>query len=181
MTKAFCIKNYPEYYVTENGDIYSRYINNKHNQAGRIKKIKPDSCGNKYLCVRLYKNTKKHKEYIHRLVASAFIPNPENKCDVNHKNGIKTDNHVENLEWTTRSENNIHAYRVLGKKNNTFGKFGKDNPKSKIVLQIKDGKIIREFYGISEAQRKTGINSGNISACCHGLRYTAGGYQWGLQ
>ena len=63
-----------------------------------------------YEHLMLNKNKKKYNFYIHRLVANAFIPNPENKPEVNHKNGIQYDNNVSNLEWVTKSENCKHAY-----------------------------------------------------------------------
>lgn len=59
---------------------------------------------------------KMHHIYIHRAIAKAFIPNPENKSQVNHINGIKTDNRIENLEWVTQWENNIHSYKYLTRK-----------------------------------------------------------------
>lgn len=67
---------------------------------------------NGYLVVSL--NNK--REYLHRVLGMAFLNNPLNKKTINHKNGIKTDNRLENIEWATYSENNTHAYRVLGKK-----------------------------------------------------------------
>jgi len=71
---------------------------------------------NGYHSVGLWKENKEKRFSVHRLVAESFIPNPDNKSQVNHKNGIKTDNDISNLEWVTKSENAIHYYRVLRKK-----------------------------------------------------------------
>lgn len=71
-----------------------------------------------YPLVSLSKDSQVRHFRIHRLVAIAFIPNPMNKPTVNHKNGIRRDTRLENLEWCTNSENHLHAYRVLGKKPN---------------------------------------------------------------
>lgn len=180
MVKAIRIKDFPDYYITDTGDVYSRAYHPKQNPGTRFKKLKPwvNKCG--YKMVDLVKDgVKKHKP-IHRLVAEAFLSNPHNKPQINHKNGVRGDNHVENLEFCTASENILHSYRVLHhpKPVGMSGKFGKDCPLSKIVFQIKDGKIIAEFYGISEAGRQTGIDFRCISSCCLGHRKAAGGYQW---
>lgn len=102
---ALQIKDFPDYYVTDSGDVYSR----NYRQTGRIKKLIPSMCGSGYLQVNLFSLKKQCCKRIHRIVAETFIPNPENKPQINHKNGTKTDNRVENLEWVSHQENQTHS------------------------------------------------------------------------
>lgn len=179
MAKAFPIKDFPEYYITDTGNVFSRQTS--RNPDGRIKKLKLTKTKNGYLRVCLSDaNHKKHILFIHRLVAQAFIPNPENKPCVNHIDGNKENNCISNLEWCSYSENNVHAYRVLGKKPNcpNTNRVGKDSTRAIIVQQIKDGKVIAEFYGVREASRKTGIGIRSIYQCCSGRSKSGHGFQW---
>ncbi len=144
----------------------------KSHAFGRERILKVASTGTGYMGVSLHTNGTNH--LIHRLIAKAFIPNPENKPCVNHKNGNKSDNRVENLEWMTYSENEKHSYRVLGKKPNLNGKgkFGIKSASAKPVAMInEDGEILKVFGGTSEADRA--LNNGKIthkvSAVCRGI------------
>lgn len=143
--------------------------------------LKLESCKNGYLRVALYKNKIKKRFLVHRLVAQAFIINSYNKPQVNHKDGNKTNNNINNLEWTTSKENNIHAHKTGLNKGSygMVGKKGKLNKKIKIIEQYNlDNELIKKWYGFNEIQRELNIPIANIWACCNGKRKKAKGYIW---
>lgn len=109
------------------------------------------------------------KPRVHRLVAEAFIPNPENKPQVNHKDEVKTNNYVENLEWMTAKENNnygTHNERVT-------------KANSKIVAQYSTtGELVNVWPSTNEAARQLDLGAGNICKVVKGKRKTCGGFVW---
>lgn len=124
-----------------------------------------------YLLVMLKCGVKKYRTLLlHRLIAKAFIPNPDGKAQVNHINGIKTDNRIENLEWCSRSENIQHMYDTGLKKYRPLhykGKFGAEHNRSKAVRCIETGEV---FGSQSEAGRKLNICHSSVSwSIKHGL------------
>ena len=156
---------YPDYSVDTEGNIWSIGYNN----TKEIKKMKPAKTKGGYLRLPLTINNKAKSYLVHRLVALAFIPNPNNYPEVNHKNEDKTDNRVENLEWCDRSYNINYSYQKQENK----------DCRGKMVAQYdKQGNLICEYPSLGSAAEATNGSLGGISNCCHGRTKTSGGYVW---
>lgn len=170
-----------KYMVSDEGNVKSvdRYTERQHQFfAGRMIAQRDSSKSHvrsktKYKSVTLFDNGKQVDVEVHRLVATAFIANPENKKWVNHKDGNGANNRAENLEWCTPSENMQHSVIVLGNDPRRW--------KSKKVLQKTiGGKLIKEWESAWEIQRQLGYCQVSISRCCRrvkksGIMY---GYLW---
>lgn len=160
-----------DYLISTDGEVYS-------NRKRKLLKLMPQNHG--YLSVWLYDdevrpNGRKGKAYaVHRLVANAFVPNPEGKPEVNHINEIKTDNRAENLEWVAHKENSNH-----GTRGQRIGAKNLNGKRSKPVHQYDKvtGEYIQTFPSVHEAARQYG-NIGNIGQVIAGTKASAYGYIW---
>lgn len=125
----------------------------------------------------LTKNKKITIFSVHRLVALAFIPNPENYKEVNHIDHNRSNNNIDNLEWCSRSQNAQYSFTRPNRKRAKawLGKTGSQHPNSSMVWQIKDGKRIASYGSIALAEKDHGRGVGK---CVRGERKSAGGFQW---
>ena len=167
------IKGYERYEVNKKGDI-------RYSPTGKIRKR---NVANNGYCMVLLRdlNTKKFKNLsVHRLVAEAFIPNPDNLPVVNHKDGNKLNNSVDNLEWATRSENSKHSYRTGLQIHPQLGRYGWKSFNGRPVRQVDliSGKTIKEYGSICDAARQLNVHQENISACARGITNSCAGFKW---
>jgi hypothetical protein len=151
------------------------------NRKRRVKSIirKPKLKENGYLQAVLYKEHAGHDFYVHRLVATMFCSGYLKNKDVNHKDGNKRNNNADNLEWCSRSENQLHAYRQLKRGCYSKGRFGKLSHRAKPVMQLSlNGDFIKYWDCAADAQRQLGIGESSIRSCLYGRYRQAGGYVW---
>lgn len=192
------IKDWKDYQVSNLGNV--KRLN--YRKTGKEKKIKQQKLKYGYLYITLNQNGKRKTFRVHRLVAQAFIPNPNNLPQVNHKDEDKTNNVVENLEWCDARHNSNYGTRNkriseahTGEKHHMYGKHHTEESKRKMSEKLKGvtrpkrrkaifqldketNNIIKEWTGAKEAAKELGISQGHITNCCQGKRKTAYGFKW---
>lgn len=184
------IKDFENYEVSTDGEV--RSLN--YARSGKCRIMKPQPNGNGYLGVGLSKNNKSHTKTIHRLVAEAFIPNPDNLRDVDHINGDRTDNRVENLRWCSHKDNQgydlcrqrmseAHTGKKLSEQHrDNISKANKGKPKPHFEVKIDqytlDDVFVRTWKSTMEIERVLGFKHNNISSACNGKLKTAYGSKW---
>lgn len=159
------VKGYDAYEVSNMGRVRSLYkykfIKGKYRKIEKVHYLKGADNGHGYKYVTVCDSGKHKRLYVHRMVADAFLANPNNLPQINHKDENKANNNVANLEWCDSQYNMDYSF-------------------SKAVEQIdmKTGEIVASFKSSKEAGRQTGFSSGNISQACNGIWRYYNGYYW---
>ena len=183
------IRDYEGLYEVSNLGRIKRLENDK-NRKEKILKPYKNKLG--YLCINLYRDNKVKQMYVHRLVAIAFIPNPENKPCIDHINTIRNDNRIENLRWVTYKENmnnELTKEKLSGENSNNYGKPRSEEIKKKISESQKGGKnpkargvfcyeLNKSWDTSAEASRELNIDSSNITKCCKRKCKSVKGYHF---
>jgi hypothetical protein len=164
---------FEDYWIDEMGNVYST------KKRRGLTKLKPYK-NNKGYCRISIKTESGYKNiFVHRLVGKAFIPNPENYPCLNHKNSVRDDNRVDNLEWCTQSQNMKHSYDEGGRKPPLTALAKSWEKKRRKVIQMdKNGNKKKEWGSIIDASNHYKTNHSTIVDCCMGRQKTARGFRW---
>lgn len=163
------------YQVSDEGNV--RSLN--YNHTNKVKELSLVEAKDGYLVVCLHKNGTQKEGKVHRLVAEAFIPNPQNKPCIDHRNGDNQDNNVCNLRWVTSLENNnnpITKARMKGIQNGR--QLNREDVSKKVLQYDMDWNLIKEYPSASEAARQMRCCPDTISKVCRGVRNKALNYYW---
>ena len=164
------INGFPDYSVSECGNI-------RNNNT--LKVLVDSTAGSGYRKVTLCRYGKHFTKYVHRLVVEAFIPNNLNKPEVNHIDGNKKNNSVNNLEWATRSENSFHAFNVLdsteARRKMSQKRKGGLSYAARKVIRLEDGKI---YECVVDAANDIGVHRTCVGEVCRGTQNSTGGYHY---
>ena len=157
----------------KNGNVILRFYSSKF--------LKPFHDKDGYIIYDLIKDKKRTHFRFHRLLAEHFIPNPDNKPEVNHINGVKYDNRLENLEWCTKSDNMRHLYDALGFKGSNYGKQLTNEHKENIAKHHRKKvlcvELNREFNSNKEAVEWLGLGNTAVTDAIR-RNHKSGGYHW---
>ena len=153
------LEDYPNYQVSNMGRVKSL-------KFSKEKIMKSSKNNNGYFVVSLCKEGKIKNYLVHRLVAQAFLPNPDSLPEVNHKDEIKTNNCVDNLEWCDCKYNINYGSRT-------------EKTQKPILQFTKNGEFVRRWDGLRQVERELGFDNGNICSCLKGKYKTIGDYIWG--
>jgi len=168
------IKDFPNYRINTEGNVQSCYkfkTNIPCDTWRDVQHVYDKSCG--YMLVTLAHNGIRKNKRVHRLLMETFVPNPDNKPQINHKDTNKLNNLLSNLEWATSKENSSHA-ATLGLYEPAI-----EATRTPVIMYDKDLLVeLQEFKSLHDAGRDTGIQWTNIWKVCNGQRHTAGGYHW---
>lgn len=132
-----------------------------------------------YLQVKLTKNGISKTKKVHRLVAQAFIPNPNNLPQIDHIDDNKENNYASNLQWITNEDNMAKSWKTGARSIEKTYKRGKEHSNAKIINQYDlQGNYIKTWYCINDVERELGFDNRNICACCRHKKKTAYGFKW---
>lgn len=164
------------YKVSRQGDVYPvpRKSKNGNAQGGYL--LRPQKYRNGYVFFHLSRDGKRKCKTAHRLVAEAYVPNPSGYAEVNHRDGDKENNNVENLEWVTRSQNNAHAVACGLRDMSEMRRKAAQANSRPIVLKL-DGVEVARFPSLKYAELVTGLAASSISNCLNGTSATCDGYE----